>query len=164
MALLIAIWGFMKIEGLYVNSTNSYPIGLYQKTNDPIKTGSLVIFCPPEKEYFKLAMKRGYINAGFCSSGFEYMIKKVVAGKNDKVKFSTSGVYVNDNLLANSQPLRKDKSGRDLSVIKEQEFIINDNSVLLMSDYNDDSFDGRYFGLVDKLTIISSIYPILVWN
>jgi hypothetical protein len=37
------------------------------------------------------------------------------------------------------------------------------HTVLLMSDYNPKSFDGRYFGLMDKSTIIGVVKPLWTW-
>lgn len=162
-AIFFSSLGFLRIEGFRMNITNSYPQGLYRITESPIQKGSLVIFCPPKNDYSNLALNRGYFEAGFCPGGYSYMIKKIMAAKNDVVRFSNSGVFVNDALLPNSAPKTTDKSGRDLTISKEQKLIITDDSVLLMSDYSPDSFDSRYFGLVDKSNIISSIRPIITW-
>ena len=40
---------------------------------------------------------------------------------------------------------------------------LNDRSVLLLSDYSPKSFDGQYFGLMDKSQIISAVRPVWTW-
>ncbi len=149
--------------GVRINSTASYPVGVYLMTNARIAKGSLVIFCPTDNVAFRLARERGYIGAGFCPGGYGYMIKKILAAKNDRVAMSAIGVSVNGVLLPNSKPMDKDLEGRPLSPIEADMGTLDDHSVLLMSDYNPKSFDARYFGLVDKSTIISAIRPVWTW-
>jgi len=149
--------------GMRINTTSSYPRGIYWMTNDPIIKGSLVIFCPTDIAVFRQAKERGYIGAGFCPGGTSYMIKKILAAANDQVEMTDIGVFVNGTLLLNSKPMDTDSEGLALSPIKADVTALNDHSVLLMSDYSSKSFDGRYFGLMDKKNIVSVIRPILTW-
>jgi conjugative transfer signal peptidase TraF len=150
------------LAGIRINTTASYPIGVYIMTNAPIEKGALVIFCPPDNAAFRLARGRSYIGAGFCPGGYGYMIKKILAAKNDLVEISADGVAVNGTLLPNSKPMEADSEGHPLPYIEVAIAALNENSVLLMSDYNPKSFDARYFGLVDKSQVISAIRP--VWT
>ena len=151
------------IYGIRVNTTTSYPLGVYLLTNAPIEKGSLVIFCPENNSAFCQARERGYISAGFCPDGYGYMIKKILAAKNDKVEISPLGVFVNGKLLPNSKPMATDSEGQPLPHIEANITALPENSVLLMSDYNPKSFDARYFGVIDKSNIISAIQPIWIW-
>jgi conjugative transfer signal peptidase TraF len=151
------------LAGVRINTTPSYPLGVYLMTNDPIEKGSLVIFCPTDNAAFRLARERGYIGAGFCPDGYGYMIKKILAVKNDRVETSAIGVSVNGRLLPNSKPMDTDSDGQSLPHIGVNTAALDDHSVLLMSDYNPKSFDARYFGLVDKSKIISVIRPVWTW-
>ena len=45
----------------------------------------------------------------------------------------------------------------------ETDCTLKDNQVLLMSDYNPLSFDGRYFGPINRAQIRSVIRPVLTW-
>lgn len=160
---LIALVVVAKLSGVRINSTASYPVGVYLMTNSPIEKGALVIFCPPDSPAFKQARERGYIGAGFCPGGYGYMIKKILAAKNDRVEISTAGVSVNGELLPNSKPMDMDSEGQLLPHIEVNITTLDDHSVLLMSDYNPKSFDARYFGLIDKSNIISAIRPVWTW-
>jgi conjugative transfer signal peptidase TraF len=151
------------LAGIRINTTNSYPLGVYLMTNAPIEKGSLVIFCPPDNPTFEQARERGYIGAGFCPGGYGYMIKKIMAATNDKVEISAAGVLVNGKLVPNSKPMDEDSEGQPLPHVEVNIAALDDHSVLLMSDYNPKSFDARYFGLVDKSKIIGSIRPMLTW-
>lgn len=152
------------LAGIRINTTGSYPRGIYWMTSEPIAKGALVIFCPTDTAVFRQAKERGYIDAGFCPGGTGYMIKKIMAAANDRVEMTTAGVFVNGVLVPNSKPMDKDLEGKPLSPVKADIAALDDHSVLLMSDYSPKSFDGRYFGLMDKSQIISVIRPILIWK
>ena len=151
------------IFGIRVNTTTSYPLGVYLLTNAPIEKGALVIFCPESNTTFRQARERGYIGSGFCPDGYGYMIKKILAAEDDMVEISAVGVFVNGKLLPNSKPMASDSEGKLLPVIEVNIATLDNHSVLLMSDYNSKSFDARYFGIIDKANIISAIRPIWTW-
>jgi conjugative transfer signal peptidase TraF len=151
------------LAGIRINTTPSYPIGIYLMTNDPIEKGALVIFCPTDTAIFRQAKERGYIGAGFCPGGTSHMIKKIMATTNDAVEFSGIGVLVNGALLSNSKPMEKDAEVLPLSTPKAVITALDDHTILLMSDYNQKSFDARYFGLIDKAQIISVVRPVWTW-
>src|SRR5918996_4311256 len=81
-----------------INTTESIPVGFYWMTTDPVKKGSYVIFCPPETELFDTAKERGYIGAGFCPGGYGYMMKRVVAAKDDADVIGAQGLGVKGEL------------------------------------------------------------------
>lgn len=162
LCLVLAGTGMLVLCGFRFNITDSYPEGLYLKTNNALEKGALVILCPEDTDLMRLARQRGYIESGFCPGGHGYMIKKIVATGADKVRITKHGVFINGSLLPNSTPKTSDKSGRPLPQVKGGELTLDDNSVLLMSDYSPNSFDGRYFGITAKKQIISTIRP--VWT
>ncbi len=160
---LMALIASAQLAGIRINTTHSYPPGLYIKTHDPIEKGALVIFCPPDTPPFREARARGYIGSGFCPGGYEYMIKKILAASSDHVVISPEGVAVNGVLLPNSKPMDVDLDGRPLPQLTVDIQALDADSVLLMSDYSAQSFDARYFGVVDKSTVISAMRPVWVW-
>jgi conjugative transfer signal peptidase TraF len=151
------------LAGIRINTTPSYPLGVYLMTHAPIEKGALVIFCPADTAIFRQAKARGYIGAGFCPGGTSYMIKKIMAATHDRVEFTSAGVWVNGKLIPNSTPMDNDAEGRPLSPVSADTATLDDHTVLLMSDYNPKSFDARYFGLMDKSTIISVVKPLWTW-
>ncbi len=165
---VLTVWGVFALvavfilSGARVNSTASFPRGLYWKINAPLKKGELVIFCPPQNPVFDTAKERGYIGAGFCPGGYREMIKKIVATEGDRVTISEKGVAVNGVPIFNSKPSTEDRAGR-LMPHYETDCTLKDNQVLLMSDYNPLSFDGRYFGPINRAQIRSVIRPVLTW-
>ena len=146
-----------------INTTKSIPLGFYWMTSDSVKKGSYVIFCPPETELFDTAKERGYIGAGFCPGGYGYMMKRVAAVTDDKVAISADGVHVNGKLLPFSVPRAADKAGRPIPRNEIKRYTLGASELLLMSDVSGTSFDGRYFGPIDRKQVQGVIRPILTW-
>ena len=149
--------------GLHVNTTKSIPVGLYMTTSSPVEKGAYVIFCPPQVSVFEDAKERGYIGAGFCPGAYGYMMKRVLAAKNDTITVNDDGVRVNGELLALSAPLATDGAGRPLPRFQADSYTLAGPDVLLMSDVSGTSFDGRYFGLINRSQIKGVIRPVLTW-
>ncbi len=148
--------------GARVNTTHSIPLGLYWLTDRPIEKGKYVIFCPPQNDVFDKAKRRGYFKAGFCPGEYQYLMKKILAVKHDKVSVTDEGVYVNGELLPFSLPLNADSTGRPLPVLRG-EYKLRDTDLLLMTDVSQKSFDSRYFGLIPQSQIQGVIRPISTW-
>lgn len=151
------------LAGVRVNTTGSIPLGLYKTVSGEVKKGDYVIFCPADTATFSEARERSYISSGLCDGGLGLMMKKILAAKNDVVSVSQLGVFINGEKLANSEPLKMDKSGRELIAYQANNLTLNEEQVLLMSDISATSFDARYFGLIDKSQIKSKIRPLINW-
>ncbi len=148
--------------GLRLNTTPSIPTGVYQLTDDPIVKGSYVYFCPPPAPVFDMAKERGYIGGGYCPGRYGHMMKKALAAKGDVVAIGTDGVHVNGLLLPLSAPSLADGAGRPLPKFETSKVLGNDE-FLLMADNNGSSFDGRYFGTINRIQIEGVIRPVLTW-
>ncbi len=148
--------------GIRLNTTPSIPVGVYRLTDDPIVNGSYVYFCPPPAPVFELAKERGYISAGLCPGGYGHLMKKTLAVKGDVVAIGTNGVHVNGLLLPLSIPVLADGAGRPLPKFETSKVLGNDE-FLPMADNNGSSFDGRYFGTINRTQIEGVIRPVLTW-
>jgi conjugative transfer signal peptidase TraF len=148
--------------GARINTSKSIPVGLYWMTERHIEKGEYVLLCPPPNNVFDEAKKRGYFGAGFCPGDYEYLMKKILAAKKDKVSISDDGVRVNGDLLPFSTPLSADKQGRPLPVLRG-EYRLGDSDLLLMTDVSPISFDSRYFGIVNRSQIKGVIRPVFTW-
>ncbi|MEX3547658.1 MAG: conjugative transfer signal peptidase TraF [Burkholderia sp.] len=149
--------------GARINTTKSIPIGLYWTSSVPVEKGAYVLFCPPQVGVFESAKGRGYIGAGFCPGGYGYMMKRVLAAKDDVVTIADEGVRVNGALLPLSAPIKADKAGRPLPRYQANSFTLGNSEVLLMSNVSATSFDGRYFGPVNRSQIQTVISPVITW-
>ena len=150
------------LAGLRVNTTRSIPIGVYLTHATPITVGEYVIFCPPQNALFAVAKKRGYISVGFCDGGTGQMMKRVVAMAGDDVAITLDGVYVNDQRLPLSRPLSNDANHRPLPNLSGLRLRLAQDDVFLMSDVSATSFDGRYFGPINRSLIHHVIAPLIV--
>jgi conjugative transfer signal peptidase TraF len=152
--------GLAGLLGARVNTTGSYPPGLYWLTGEAAQKGALVIACPPDVEAVAEGFRRGYIGAGFCPGGYGYVIKKIVGLPGDRITITGQGVSVNGEAIPNSTPRRTDTEGKPLP-FRETAYTLVTAQVLLMSDYSPKSFDGRYFGPVEQTGIKGVLRPML---
>jgi conjugative transfer signal peptidase TraF len=152
------------IAGARINHTFSYPVGLYWTTSKKPDKGDLVFACPPYNAVVKEAKLRGYLSFGHCRGEVEQVIKRIVAVRGDAVTITEQGVTVNGQQLSNSIPKKTDRGGRTLEPYSPDHFVVAPDEALLMSEYSDNSFDGRYFGPVGLANIEHSLRPVLTWN
>ena len=160
---VLVIGGISYLTGVRINTTKSIPVGIYQTSNRAIGKNSYVMFCPPKNDLFDVARKRDYIGSGFCPGGYGYMMKKILAAKNDIVTINETGVYINGLLLPRSKPFKIDSAGRTMPKYQTDNHLLDDNELLLMSDVSSRSFDGRYFGFIDYSQIKAVIRPVYTW-
>lgn len=158
----MVIGASLYFSGIRVNTTKSIPIGIYRTTDEQIKKGSYVIFCPTENKIFHDAKERGYVGAGFCPGNYGYLVKRILAAKGDDVVISEKGVNVNGVLLSFSKPLTKDDVGRAMPHYRIHR-VLKDSEVLPMSEVSSTSFDGRYYGPINVSQVQAVILPIVTW-
>lgn len=149
--------------GARINTTKSIPVGLYWTSNARVEKGAYVLFCPPRNGVFDDAKARGYIGAGYCPGGYGYMMKRILAVKDDTVTVNEDGVRVNGEPVARSVPLQIDAAGRSLPRLQVDRYTLGDAEVLLMSDVSGTSFDGRYFGPINRSQVETVIRPVITW-
>lgn len=149
--------------GYRINTTPSIPEGIYRTTDEAISRGAYVIFCPPRDPHFALANQRHYLSAGLCPSGYEKLMKKIEAVEGDRLEATAEGIVVNGRLLPQSQTLRADANGRALPTTPFRTLILAPGELLMMGENCRISFDSRYFGLIDRAQVITTIRPVLLW-
>ena len=148
--------------GLRWNGTESFPVGLYLASNKSPNRGDLVFVRVPESPVFSMARQRGYLNVAFSPT--LRLLKRLVGLPADRVTIDCTGVQVNGVRLANSTSLKVDGAGRPLQVFAVKDHFLGRGEVLLMSEYNPESFDSRYFGPLPVLTIEAVATPLLTWK
>ena len=160
---LLALGFICFAAGLRVNTTRSIPVGLYRIVDEPVEKGDYVIFCPPKLDIFDEAKERGYIAAGFCPGDYGFMMKRVLAAENDRIVLTEAGVSINGELVPSSSPLTTDKAGRAMPRYQFSDYTLGKSELLLMSDVSDTSFDGRYFGPVNRSQVRGVIRPMITF-
>ena len=157
--LIMAIFYFW---GFRINTTSSIPIGIYRViTADNLK-GNYIIFCPDNREAFTIAYNRGYIGSGYCPNNSGYLMKKVVATRGDIISSTKDGIYINNKALPFSKPKQQDGLMRTLPQWRVSDYRLKNDEVLAMSNQNEWSFDGRYFGLIQQSQIKGMVIPVWV--
>jgi conjugative transfer signal peptidase TraF len=159
-ALVLAAGGYA--AGARINTTKSIPVGLYWTSSAPVEKGAYVLWCPPKVGVFDDAKERGYIGAGFCPGDYGYMMKRVLAAKDDAVSVADDGVRVNGELLPIASPSRPTRPVGPCRASRPH-LHAGQCRVLLMSDVSDTSFDGRYFGPINRSQVQTVIRPVITW-
>lgn len=146
--------------GYRINTTSSVPIGLYRHVSNP--AAPYIAFCPTPAQG-RLANERSYRYRSIaCADGFAPLLKPIRARAGDTITVSAAGIFVNGVLLRNSAAKKLDGMGRRLPVIPPGTYSVAPNTVWVISSYNPQSFDSRYFGPVSLSRIISYAKP--VWT
>ena len=161
---LMAAWG------LYFNTSDSLPYGLYRAyyRNDvqvgffaleqvgvvqplSLKHGSLVLVCLPES-VAPLARERNYVNSGKCPANTAPVGKHVVARAGDRVMIEP-----------HSAPVARDATGAPMpraGLIAP--YVLGTGEYLVLNAL-DSSFDSRYFGVVHDTDIVATLKPVFTF-
>lgn len=123
-----------------INLSSSIPAGIYLKLPlNEIKKGDVVIFDMPE-DIDKLVHERGYIIEK-CHS----FIKIVGGLEGDEIENKDNFLYINNKKVGKIS--LTDTSGRRLPQIEK--FKVSKNKFFPIGTHID-SFDGRYYGEINK--------------
>jgi conjugative transfer signal peptidase TraF len=146
-----------------INTTASFPYGIYRQVSGEAREGDLVQICPRDDVFSAIAVERGYLATGLCPGGYGYLIKRILAAKTgDRVLFSDDGIWLNGLLLPNSRPQRRDSLGRYLPRLRSEK-ILSEDEILVLSDH-EQSYDSRYFGILKNFQIRSKLKPLFIWD
>ncbi|HJU19338.1 MAG TPA: conjugative transfer signal peptidase TraF [Stellaceae bacterium] len=151
--------------GLRVNATASMPRGLWRvaPAAGPIPRGAIVSLCLPPGPLLRLALRRGYLDAGRCPGGAEPLLKPVAAIAGDVVRITAAGIAVNGALLPNSAARKQDSAARPLSPLPPGTYRVAPGAVWVVSSYAGKSFDSRYFGAVPVSAVRGTAQPVWVF-
>lgn len=156
-ALLCSVAWF---AGIRFNLTASYPVGFWRLLQRPVGKGDLVFFhAPLSNPAIHWAHELGVIPWRFgCDP---VMMKRIVAVPGDRVAIATT-VTVNDVAQVNSQVFAVDQAGRTIPRLA-MPGIVPAGTWFLLSDYNERSFDSRYFGPIDQKAVLGVAEPLWTW-
>lgn len=162
-ALFLLICGVFYHNGYRLNTSISYPTGIYRLVSGPTtyQKGDLVLFCPPDNDVMQEALYRDYIKPGICTGGFTPVIKKIMAMAGDTVTFHNR-VIIDGAAVPNARVLKQDSKDRPLPV--QPPITLTTNQYFMMSDHLPVvSFDSRYYGPVSAHNLIGHIKPVFTW-
>lgn len=145
----------------WINVSSSLPFGIYLIKNDnsaPQK-GDLVLSCIPSL-YASLAFERGYLTSGKCHNKIAPVGKYVAATAGDKVETTPQGIYINKKLIKNSKAQTTDANRRKMFT-QNINRTLRKNEIFLLNE-KENSFDGRYFGIISTTYIVGKLKPLAV--
>lgn len=147
-------------KNIYKNVTPSLKLGYY--IGIPlfykIKKNDLIIFCLQNTIYINNLKKLHLIMNNQCDNKMPYFIKRVLAITKDKVSINESGIYLNNQLVNQTKPL-KYLYGQTLIHTNIVNYILKDNEFIVVGDI-DSSYDSRYFGIINKKDIKRVAYKL----
>lgn len=161
----LAIVSGCHAAGLWINTTDSMPLGFWRQTSSQtVRPGDVVLLCLPKTPATELGRARGYIAPGSCPTGQEVLLKPIAATAGDVVMVSAGAISVNGQVLANSGQLPRDSQGRPLPAFPAGTYRVPAGQVWLVSSHNPRSFDSRYFGPVPATVIRTNVRPVWVFD
>jgi conjugative transfer signal peptidase TraF len=104
----------------------------------------------------------GYFAGGGCADGAESVLKPVAAIPGDTVTLDVAGLAVNGRRLQNTRQLERDAQGQRLPRVSTGTYLVAPGQLWLVSDFNPDSLDARYFGPVPDTDVIAVVHPVWV--
>lgn len=128
---------------LIYNASASAPIGLYWLDTQPVKRDDYVLVRVPERVR-NLVEERGYLPPDVP------LLKRVVGMKGDRICRRGEEIFVNELVVVTAK--RRDGQGREMPMWHGCH-ILTKQTVFLLQEHPQ-SFDGRYFGPVDRRLII----------
>lgn len=143
-----------------INITDSLPPGLYLlKTSKILKRDNLVVFCPKldQKTVKYLGVQDSLIKQlRRCNDEVISFTKPIAAIEGDTVEVTATNLFINGKPYAGLQPTEK------IPHLNPGTYKVQPGTVWLVSQYNDLSFDSRYFGPVSVDQIIGNARPLWV--
>jgi conjugative transfer signal peptidase TraF len=128
---------------LIYNASASAPFGFYWIDHEAISRGDYVYVRVPERVR-NLIIQRGYLPPDVP------LVKRVVGLDGDRICRRNDVVSVNETAVA----IAKNRDGRGRKMpIWQGCHILTEHTIFLLQDHPQ-SFDGRYFGPVDRRLII----------
>lgn len=151
----------IRMCGFRINLTRSIPLGIYRVVSDIPKKGDYAYFCPPDVAVVREAKRSGIFGDSVLCDGFTPLMKQVAAVDGDVVDINDDGVFVNGVKRIFSKPIKADGKGRKLDVFYLSKYKLRKNEWLMMTDTIPNSFDARYFGVVE--TVPKKIERVIKW-
>lgn len=142
LALAVASWVSLPTKLIY-NGSESATVGLYWIDDRPAEPGDYAILQLPQR-LRSLVVDRGYLPPDIP------LIKRVVGAEGDVVCRRNRQVLLNGVIIAVAH--FRDRSGRAMPVWHGCH-VLDRRRVFLLQGHPE-SFDGRYFGPVDRRLII----------
>ncbi len=149
--------------GYRVNLTPSMPLGVWKATGREPERGHFVFACiPPEHPAMAFVIDSKILLPGDCPGGVAPLLKGIAAVAGDTVRLAGDGVHVNEQLIPGTLPLVKGQGVPP--AMPAGVYVLAQGQYWLVANRHANSFDSRYFGAVERRTILSSAAPVVVFG
>ncbi|MDX2165048.1 MAG: conjugative transfer signal peptidase TraF [Gammaproteobacteria bacterium] len=146
-------------QSYIINVSPSEPLGIYKiKRNVQFQRGDIVAVCLPSKIQ-QIGLKRAYLLPGIRCGETAPLIKTIIAMPGDIVILKDDEIIVNDKILPYGTK-NFDSEGRKLAKFSRGIYK-NINKYWLIGVSSPDSWDSRYWGMVDKKYLL---YKVQYWR
>lgn len=152
--LLLALAPTERPPRLIFNATASAPLGFYSVDDRAPLVGDLAVVRPPQKLALWMAM-RGYLPSNVP------LIKRVAAGTGQTVCGQGGEIRIDGRVAAAA--LTQDRRGRRLEPFTGC-VGLRDGDVFLLNAETPDSFDGRYFGPLQRSAVVGRATALWTWS
>lgn len=151
-------------SGVFIfNETDSLPIGYYivEEDTSTIELKDIIRICPKkENKAIQLGIERGYLTLVNNDNCFIVSLLKIVYAKEgDYVECKKNEVLINEKIY---QVQHSDSQNRVLPICNIKRTLAKDEYFVMTEKFN--SFDSRYFGIVNKEEIMSKAKPFITWS
>ena len=147
-AAALGMWG----AGLWINTTPSFPLGLYRQVGaSSVAPGDLVLVCLPRERWLREPPW-----SWRCPDRARPILKKVAALPGVKVEIGADGIRVDGRPVPNSRPLPTPVSTA-LTVTSGR---VPTGMFWALSDHSPNSHDSRYFGPLPLAAIRAVVRPL----
>jgi signal peptidase I len=145
---------------IYFNPSNSLTPGYYFTYPSTHYTkGDIIVLCIKQKYQLQLLHKLGLPYADSCPYHSPYLLKRIIATTGDMVDIHAPGIRVNGVLYPKTKPV-KVSHGIYLPVINYSHVQLAKDQFIVLGNMAN-SYDSRYFGVVDKAQIKRKAW--LIW-
>jgi type IV secretory pathway protease TraF len=124
----------------YINTTASLPVGLYVKTKQPLKIGSIVVFHPDIDKHPFVAK---YLDPDTL------LMKRVAALPGQAYQLPPAS--------------DTDSKGRPISLWAPVAGIVPARNIIVTGD-TEFSLDSRYLGFIPQCCVINTVTPFFIWS
>lgn len=140
-------------DRLIVNTSSSAPLGFYIRAETELLPGNLLIVRLPEP-LAKFAHRRRFLEYGWL------LLKSNAAKPGDRICRFANEISLNGSVVA----IAMASDAHDRPLPKWQGcFALRSDQVFLLSSKHS-SFDSRYFGALDRATVLGSAIALLTFG
>lgn len=159
--MLIAAVIYFIVQAIYFNPTISEVRGYYFTYPAlDYKIGDIVLICVWDSNRLETMhkLKLPYVDNA-CPYRTPHLMKRIVGVAGDIVTINVNGIYINGNLLPNSQAQTEFKHIQ-LKPLGYSNFKLKANEYFVLG-MTIHSYDSRYFGVIDKAQLHRR--AVLIW-